>query len=175
MEFGVFLVFTLLPVSFDLILKTHSCVECSTQYDRLDAYLTHIITEHSAHDRELIALIKQRNILDLSQLNLPAEGANGNTGSENGGGEEAGSTGITIQSLIDDQEQQSPENEEENADCGEEIDGPGNEMDELDEEADEADQLGELKQSLQEFNDQPIDHNDENGEAEYDDEIDFTD
>lgn len=92
-----------------------------------------MLTEHSAYDRELIALIKKRHIFDLNQLNLPAhlklELTGGGSSDENGG--------VTIQSLIDDQDRQSYGDEEEDVgdECGdEEIENVGGELEEIGEE-----------------------------------------
>jgi hypothetical protein len=56
--------------------KLNTCTECSQQFDALDLFLAHLIQQHQVYDRELLQLIKSKNVLDLSRFHIDPEKLN---------------------------------------------------------------------------------------------------
>lgn len=48
--------------------KVHNCIECDKQFDQLSSFLTHLIGEHNIYDKELLLLIKSKQIVDLAEF-----------------------------------------------------------------------------------------------------------
>ena len=48
--------------------KIHNCIECEQQFDQLDLFLSHLIGQHNIYDKELLLLIKSKQLLDLDQF-----------------------------------------------------------------------------------------------------------